>query len=465
MFSKNKIVNSPFIWLVTLFIAFSLVNIPVLTTLWRHSFDDGTYSHAYLIPFITLYLYYQLQSDNLLVFRTRFSWLSFALFLASCYGLFVTSSAQISIGYWLASLAVITSAILMLYQYNWRILFPSIFLILIIPMWGSLAVILQSLSVNAVSFIMGFTGIPTYVEGNLVAIPAGIFEIAGGCSGLRYLIVSLAMSSLFSFLYLQNIKNIFIFFLIAITGALITNWIRITLLIIIGQYTNMTSALMTDHNNFGWYIFIPFMFLLFTLGNYLAKNVTIIAPPKKNTSIHKVSISLIIVSIFISSTYLSTSLINDQTLKTNALEQYKKQKQLKPFIHFYSQVSIKEINIEDTIIFARSYSFSGYALDAKPTFYQNKIAPNSWKENNTHLQGQWNITELQKGKNKALIATSFQLQKQLFPNKKGFKIERLKAGLFGIKNTKLHWIAVHCETNCKQEKNKLNTLLQNLKIE
>ena len=132
------------------------------------------------------------------------------------------------------------------------------------PGWGLLTAILQKVSTNAVTFLMSYSGIPTFVEGNFVTIPAGVFEIAGGCSGLRYLIVSLAISSLFSFLYIKNTKKALLFFTVAILGALITNWIRITALILIGEYTDMQSDLMTDHNVFGWYLYIPFMFLLFS---------------------------------------------------------------------------------------------------------------------------------------------------------------------------------------------------------
>ena len=50
----------PLISIILITVLVALFNAPIMATLWRYSLDDGTYSHAYLIPFIVLYLYYTL---------------------------------------------------------------------------------------------------------------------------------------------------------------------------------------------------------------------------------------------------------------------------------------------------------------------------------------------------------------------------------------------------------------------
>lgn len=466
MMNKVKL-NMPFLGIIALLSFFISLNIPIMQTLWRHSFDDGTYSHAYLIPFITFYLYYQLQSEGQLVFRTNFSWLGSILLLASCYGLFVAASAQISIGYWLASLATMTSAIVMLFQYRWRMVFPAIYLILIIPMWGPLATILQAISVQAVNVMMGFTGIPTYVEGNYVSIPAGTFEIAGGCSGLRYFIVSIAISSLFVFLNIKNTRNIILFFTVAIIGALVTNWIRITLLIIIGHQTDMTSSLMVDHNNFGWYIFIPFMIMLFFIGNRFAENVSAntVKPIEADIPTANATTALLITAcLLMSSTTISNNLITDQHFITQSLEKFNEQQELKPFVQYYTSIEHATLTIESTEVPLKTYNFSGYDLDAKPTFYNNKPVPDSWKINNSYQHSMWNIIETEQNSRRSLVASSLQLGNLLFGSRSDFKIARIEAGLVGMKKTKLHWLSVPCKTDCVNEKENLELALNTYKI-
>ena len=408
-----------------------------------------------------------MQNDKLLIYKKHFSWFGFLLFCGSCYGLFVATSAQLSVGYWLSSLAIIISAIILLYRYHWRVIFPSAFLILIIPMWGPLVTILQNISVTAVNFMMGFTGIPTYVEDNLVSIPAGTFEIAGGCSGLRYFIVSIAISSLFVFLNMKNARNIAFFITIAIVGALITNWIRITLLIIIGDYTNMTSSLMNDHNNFGWYIFAPFMVILFIVGNYLTDNDSTACEIKTTIAhfkINKIIILIIALGLFISSTTISKNFITDQRLISVSLKKYSKQKDLVPFIQYFTHMNNSTVIMNNHEILIKTFKFSGFDLDAKPTFYHNKMLPNSWKTNNTFQHKQWNIFEVEQKSQKSLVATTLQVSGQLFANKTKFKIARIKAGLFGVKATQLHWLTLTCNTNCDAEKSILNQALDDFKI-
>ena len=181
---------------------FVLINYPLIETLWRHSFDDGTYSHAYFIPFITAYLFYVVDQSGKLELRRQFSlpWLVITMMAGIL--LFSATNAQISIGYWLSYLALIISITFCFFKFHWQVLFPNVFLIFIIPLWNALTIPLQSLSVVVVSFIMSLTGIPILVEPPLIHIPVGTFEIAYGCSGLRYVIVSAAISSLYIFLYI-----------------------------------------------------------------------------------------------------------------------------------------------------------------------------------------------------------------------------------------------------------------------
>ncbi|MCI2282213.1 exosortase [Colwellia sp. MSW7] len=234
---------TPFISVLLITVLVALLNMPIMATLWRYSFDDGTYSHAYLIPFIVLYLYFVLHENSELKFREDFSWLALLLLVFSAYSLFVTSTAQITLTYWLATLMLLCAAINFLFKPTIKLFFPALYFIFLIPLWGILTVPLQNLSVIAVNSLMGLTSIPVYVENQFVHIPSGVFEIAGGCSGLRYLLTSLAISSLYIFLHLRNIKNIAIFASIAILGALLTNWLRIAILIIIGHQTEMTDRL------------------------------------------------------------------------------------------------------------------------------------------------------------------------------------------------------------------------------
>ena len=71
--------NLAFLAIALLFVFIWLLNIPIAITLWRHGFDDGTYSHSYLIPFIMLYLYYSLAKVGMIHFSKNVEYLKVML--------------------------------------------------------------------------------------------------------------------------------------------------------------------------------------------------------------------------------------------------------------------------------------------------------------------------------------------------------------------------------------------------
>ena len=460
-----SIPNKYFLILLLVFIFILALNMPILVTLWRHGFDDGTYSHAFLIPFITLYLYYQLSITGKLQFREKAS-LPFTLLLIACgYLLFITTNAQISMGYWLSFLLVCLASLPMIYTFNWQILFPSAVLIFIFPFWGILTPILQKMSVAAVTFIMGFTGVPTYVQAQFVTIPAGVFEIADGCSGLRYLIVSLAISSLFIFLYIKDTKRALMFFIIAILGALLTNWIRITALILIGQYTNMESSLMDDHNTFGWYLYIPFMVLLFRWGNNLADNdlfnpedkVKQLSTPRKTPN--KIAFITLIGLLTITSSTLklatSEGITNDvvanNTFAFKPENSNNNEDNIKPNIHYYSSVETIKSTPTTGESFHYIFHFNGSDLDGKPSFYDNDFIPKGWQVIEQSIINGWQVYSIYKNQRYAQVNVKYEIANQTTPQVIAFKMKRLAESLKGKNKTSLHWKFYLCDKPCQTE--------------
>lgn len=417
-----------------------------METLWRHGFDDGTYSHAFLIPFIVIYLFFELGRSGQLIFRQELTFFSIALLIISGISLFLTSNAQISLGYWLATLAIAASGLIVLFNFSWIVVFPVIYLAFLFPFWGLLTSSLQNLSISAVTFIMNFTGIPTYVDGALINIPAGIFEIADGCSGLRYFIVSTAISSLFIFLYIKNIKRAGIFFAVAILGALVTNWIRITALIIIGEYTNMESSLMEDHNTFGWYIYIPFMLLLFKWGNTLIDN-DIFQNSRNATLTNKTSSSVV---IFI----LSVLILSSTTLKSYVNQKPTVQKthtvhleRTSPKVYFYSDIEEKEVYDKDNSY--KIFHFDGSELDGKPSYYDNNYLPQGYVGTASKVTEGWNVHFAQSTTESIAILYKYEFNNTTYTNLRSLKLARIKNAILTNNETKIHWVYLTCKSSCE----------------
>jgi len=181
----------PLVWALLLPVVFFAVNIQIIND-WRiYSFDDGTYSHAYLMPFMSAYLLYTGWRCGEL--SLRWSWVFATLFVVS---LLMYQWVDIAHQRFVARAFVPLCLLLMflsMYKASRYLVAAAALFCFVAPIWGPVNEFLQWSSVHAVATIMGYTAIPTFVYAEYVQIPAGTFEIADGCSGLRYVIATLAL--------------------------------------------------------------------------------------------------------------------------------------------------------------------------------------------------------------------------------------------------------------------------------
>lgn len=138
-----------------------------------------------------------------------------------------------------------------LLRHRLLLLFP----VFALPVWGSLNGLLLDGASLVVGELVRWVGIAANIRGNSIYIPYGHILIADGCSGLRYFVIALTLAYLVA--YLNGYREGKLFVALAVAGVLglLTNWIRIFVLILVGYYTRMESSLMSDHELFGWVLF------------------------------------------------------------------------------------------------------------------------------------------------------------------------------------------------------------------
>ena len=426
-----------------------VANYPIIESLWVYSFDDGTYSHAYLVPFIVTYLFYILEQENRISYRDKLSisWTTVAIAIG--FGLVLATWSQITLLYWAASLLSLFALVFCIFRFNVSTFFPFAFLVFIFPFWGALASPLQSLSVYVVSALMSLTSIPVYVENEFVTIPAGVFEIAEGCSGLRYVIVSAAISSLYVFLYLKTMRSALIFTLVALVGALVTNWLRIVALIVIGHETEMQSSLMTDHNNFGWYIYIPVAIFQFYIGRKLEDresdileiNEKVIEPHSSLFSLKIAVVTAIIGVILSSSVAMSSAQHNSQDTCAN------QPLPISPEIHNADLVCTEKSN---DVVSANFY-FYGTSFASKASYYLNSPLPLGFTTLKVTKSENWNLIEAKNNKGEMfVIAYRYGTDFGHYLSSLSLKKARLLNAFSANTSSNIQWKLTRCNNACNQ---------------
>lgn len=242
---------------------------PELHVAWSNVY--GAFSHGYLVLALGVWLairYWKISPPTILK-----PWWPAIIALALLVGalclmqlMFVNTPRLVLLP--LIFLAVIAS----LFGLNTArvLMLPSLFIYCALPQWWVINGALQQLTASVANLLITATRQPAYMEGNFVHVPAGVFEIASGCSGLNYLIAALSLSGFQALAYLKTWKSRSLLVAAAMIAALVSNWIRVYVLIVVGITTDMQHYLIqVDHLYFGWILFLVCMVPVFVLARRL----------------------------------------------------------------------------------------------------------------------------------------------------------------------------------------------------
>jgi exosortase len=196
--------------------------------------------------------------------------------------------------------------------FGWRpaysLLGPICFLVFAVPVWDYLTPLLVGLSSDVVTWLVGHTRIPAYINGSTINLPSGSLVIADGCSGLRYLIISLALVGYIIMSSITTLKDKLFVLLLAIVLGLFVNWLRIFIIVLIAHATDMQSSLVEEHEMFGWFLFalvcLPLIFMSRRLEPVLEGVVD------KGASVNTVSVILAVLALSIGPTFYYLSANN-----------------------------------------------------------------------------------------------------------------------------------------------------------
>ena len=153
--------------------------------------------------------------------------------------------------------------------------FPLLFLLFAAPVGAEIVPYLMEFTADITVGAIRLVGIPVYRNGLYFSLPTGDWSIVEACSGIRYLIASIMLGTLYSGLFIKGIIARSAFMILAIAIPLIANSVRAFGIVILGHSSNMRIATGADHLLYGWLFFGLIMFCLFAIGSFFpqtAKN-------------------------------------------------------------------------------------------------------------------------------------------------------------------------------------------------
>ncbi len=228
-----------------------------------------TFAHGYIILPISLWLIWR-RRDLILGMRAQTCWALLPA-LAACgfaWLLAELGDVQVVRQYMFVLMLALSAIVVLGWRIAWAMAFPLFFLIFAVPFGEIFLEPLINFTANFTVAALQFTGIPVLREGNSFTIPSGSWSVVEACSGLRYLISSLTLGSLYAYLTYRTTHKRVLFILFSIIVPIIANGLRAYMIVMIGHFSGMTLAVGVDHLIYGWLFFGLVMFFMFWIGSF-----------------------------------------------------------------------------------------------------------------------------------------------------------------------------------------------------
>ncbi|UCV26655.1 exosortase A [Ferribacterium limneticum] len=232
--------------------------------IWERS---DTYAHAFIVPPIALWLIWRKRDELLALQPNASGWLAIPLAVAT----FLWLLGQLTAVNALTQFALVVTLILAIMsllglKISRHIAFPLFFLLFSVPIGDFMMPKLMDWTAAFTVTALRATGIPVYQEGNQFVIPSGNWSVVEACSGIRYIIASVTVGTLFAYLNFVSLRRRLLFILVSILVPVVANWLRAYMIVMLGHFSGNKLAVGVDHLIYGWVFFGVVMMAMFMIG-------------------------------------------------------------------------------------------------------------------------------------------------------------------------------------------------------
>ena len=230
-------------------------------------YRSETFTHAFLVPPISLWLIWR--QRHLIAAKTPQPMVSFLVLAAGVafawlLGDLVAINAVTQLA--LVTLLVLSVPAVLGWSVTRLITFPLFFLFFTVPIGEFAMPQLMEWTADFTVLALRLSGIPVYREGLQFVIPSGNWSVVEACSGVRYLLASLTVGTLFAYLNYQSNRRRMAFVLVSILVPVLANWMRAYIIVMLGHVSGNKLAAGVDHLIYGWVFFGVVIMLMFFIG-------------------------------------------------------------------------------------------------------------------------------------------------------------------------------------------------------
>jgi exosortase A len=242
----------------------------LIVLLWREWADmvdqwwnASTYNHILLIPPILGWLACQRWAE-LVRLAPQGWWPGLGCMVVSLLVWLAGASSGINLISQLGAVMVLQASVAALLgpRVVAGLLFPLAYMVFLVPFGDEIVPLLQTITAKLAVALTHASGVPAQIDGFFIDTPAGLFEVAEACSGVKFLVAMVALGTLVAHLCFSSPGRRAAFMAAAVTVPILANGVRAWGTIYIAQSQGLEFAAGFDHIVYGWIFFALVIALL-----------------------------------------------------------------------------------------------------------------------------------------------------------------------------------------------------------
>lgn len=240
---------------------------PTAATMVGIWYRSDTFAHAFVVPPIALWLAWRRRAALArLPVRPQPVVALPMLLLAAAWALGDLVSANAVMQFALVGMLVAAVPATLGWPVTRALTFPLAFLFFAVPFGEFMTPWLMQFTADFAVSALRASGVPVYREGLKFVIPTGHWSVVEECSGIRYLMASAMVGSLFAYLNYRSPWRRAAFMLAALVMPVLANWVRAYLIVMLGHLSGNKLAAGVDHILYGWVFFGVVIMAMFFIG-------------------------------------------------------------------------------------------------------------------------------------------------------------------------------------------------------
>ncbi len=230
--------------------------LPDWSAMARQWWDISTYNHILLVPAIVAWLVWE-RAPHLAALAPRAWWPGLLVVGAASLLWLLGDFAGIATARQLGAALLLIASVLTLLgpKVSAGLVFPLGYMLFMVPVGDELVPALQMITAAITVALVHLSGLPAVVDGVFIQTPAGLFEVAEACSGVKFLIAMIAFGALVANLCFLSAWRRAGFLLVCVIVPILANGIRAWATVFAAQFVGAEAAAGFDHIIYGWIFF------------------------------------------------------------------------------------------------------------------------------------------------------------------------------------------------------------------